>query len=305
MEQLKDPGLGNKFSAPVKRFLNKDGTYNINRLGGVRGIKDFYKYLLDISWQRFLVILFGTYTVFNLIFALLYLAIGLDQLSIVHNDFHPFWTAFFFSAQTLTTLGYGNISPLGFGANLLATSEAFIGLSTTALATGILYGRFSKPLLKLAFSQNAIITPFEGGKALMFKMVNTRDNVLIKSKINAIFIIDKGEGQDSFNKGYHNLKLETDSILFFPLTWTAVHKITEDSPLYKLKVEDLMKRNAELIVLFETFDETFGQEMIQKHSYADNQWLENVKFDMSFGPDKHGHLQLHVKNIDSVSPVTS
>jgi inward rectifier potassium channel len=303
MEQSKDPGLGSKFSQPVNRFLNQDGTYNILRKGGVKGIKDFYKYLLHISWQKFIVLLLSVYLSFNLLFAFLYLLIGLDQLSHIHSDFHPFWTAFFFSSQTLTTLGFGYVSPRGFQANLLATIEAFVGLSITALSTGLLYGRFSKPLLKLAFSKNVILTPFEDGQALMFRMVNSRDNVLIKSKVNAILIIDRGEGKDTYNKDYHNLELELSTILFFPFSWTVVHKITESSPLYKLNVNMLQERHAELVVLFETFDETFAQEMIQKHSYAEDQWMENVKFDMIYGPNVNGQLEIQVKNIDLVSPI--
>lgn len=303
MEHSKDPGLGSKFSKPVNRFLNEDGSYNIIRFGGIRGIKDFYKYLLEISWRKFVVLLLCVYFCFNLLFAFFYLFIGIDQLSLVHENFHPFWTAFFFSAQTLTTLGYGTLSPIGFGANVLASLEAFVGLSITALATGILYGRFSKPLLKLAFSHNVIITPFEGEMALMFKMVNTRDNVLIKSKASVILIMDKGGESDSFNKDFNNLNLETSTILFFPLSWTIVHKINSESPLYGLSVAELKARNAELVVLFETFDETFGQEMVQKHSYGGDQWLENVKFDMIFGPNVQGQIELHVKNINLVSPI--
>jgi inward rectifier potassium channel len=300
MEQSKDPGLGSKFSQPVTRFLNEDGTYNIVRKGGV---KDFYKFLLHISWRKFILLLFSVYFTFNLLFALLYMLIGLDQLSHIYNDFHPFWTAFFFSSQTLTTLGFGHVSPLGFQANFLATIEAFVGLSITALATGMIYGRFSKPFLKLAFSKNVILSPFEDGKALMFRMVNSRDNVLLKSKVNATLIIDHGEGTESYNKDYHNLDLELDSILFFPFSWTIVHKITEISPLFNLNVNDLKQKHAELVVLFESFDETFGQEMIQKHSYAEDQWMENVKFDVIYGPNKEGLLEIQVKNIDLVSPI--
>lgn len=303
MANSKDPGLGSKFSQPVNRFLNNDGSYNMVRKGGIKGIRDFYTYLLHIKWEKFLFLLFGVYLAINLLFAFLYLIVGVDQLSNVNTDYHSFWTAFFFSSQTLSTLGFGHFSPIGFQANILAAIEAFIGLSLTALATGILYGRFSKPILKLAFSKNVILSPFENGLALMFRMVNSRDNILLKSKVNAIFIIDKAEGADPFNKKYHNLELQLDTILFFPFSWTIVHKIEESSPLFNLTVKDLKERHAELIVLFETFDETFGQEMIQKHSYADEQWLENVKFDMIYGPNKNGILEIQVKNIDQVSPI--
>jgi inward rectifier potassium channel len=300
MAKTRDPGLGTKFSEPVKRLLNPDGSYNITRKGGIRGFRDFYKYLLDKSWRDFIALLVITYISINLIFALVYLMIGVDQLSSVNSSYHSFWTAFFFSSQTLTTLGFGYIAPVGFLANIAATIEAFIGLTLAAFSTGLVYGRFSKPILKLAFSENAIITPFQDGHALMIKLVNQRDNVLLKSKINCTLTLDKGIGIDSYNKEFHQLKLELDNILFFPLTWTIVHKIDEKSPLWGISFDELMKRNVELIVLFETYDETFGQNVFQKHSYAGNQWRENVKFDSNFKPNSKGHLELDVHRINTL-----
>lgn len=300
MATTKDPGLGTKFSKPVKRLLNPDGSYNIVRKGGVQGARDFYKHLLEKSWIEFSLILFGTYIFVNLKFACIYLLIGIEDLSNVATDYPPFWSAFFFSSQTLTTLGFGYVAPVGFTANIFATIEAFLGLSITALATGLLYGRFSKPVLKLAFSKNVIISPFQDGQAMMFKLVNQRDNVLLKSKINCILSMDKGIGENSYNKEFHQLKLELDSILFFPLTWTIVHKIDRDSPLFEVSIDELVKRNVELIVLFETFDETFGQNIIQKHSYAGKQWRENVKFDTNFKPNAKGQLELDVRDIDTL-----
>ncbi len=301
MTESKDPGLGSKFSQPVKRILNADGSYNIVRTGGVRGYRDFYKFLLDQSWSRFTFFLLLTYFVINLLFAFIYLAIGVDQLTEVSNDLHPFWVAFFFSSQTLTTLGFGYISPVGFTANMVATFEAFFGLILTALATGLLYGKFSKPVLKISFSDNVIITPFQDKLALMFKLVNKRHNVLMKSKVRCILSLDKGNGNNiSYEKEYHNLRLDTDTILFFPLTWTVVHRIDEESPLYRTGLDELMRRNCELIVLFETFDETFGQNILQKHSYAGEQWRENVKFELNFKPNKKGQLILDVNGLNNL-----
>ncbi len=303
MAKSKDPGLGSKFSQPVERLLNADGSYNIVRKGGIHAFKDFYKLLLDKSWTEFGLILFATYIFINLVFALIYLGLGVDQLSTGSMDYHPFWTAFFFSSQTITTLGFGYVAPVGFAANLVASFEAFLGLIITALATGLLYGRFSKPVLKLSFSQNVIIAPYQDGLAIMFKLVNQRNNVLLKSKIQCMVSMDKGIGVNAYNKEFHQLKLELDQILFFPLTWTVVHKIDEKSPFYNKSLDELVKRNVELIVLFETFDETFSQDVIQKHSYAGHQWKENVKFDSSFKPNQKGQLELDISAIDKLIEV--
>lgn len=300
MAKTNDPGLGTKFSQPVKRLLNPDGSYNIIRKGGVTGFQDFYKHLIDKSRGEFSLILIGTFLSINLFFALIYLLIGVDQLSNVSSDFHPFWTAFFFSSQTLTTVGFGYVAPVGFVANIVAVIEAFIGLSITALATGLLYGRFSKPNLKISFSEKILLAPYQDGKAMMFKLVNKRNNVLMKSKVSCILSMDKGMGENTYNKDFYQLPLEVETILFFPLTWTIVHKIDENSPFFGISREELMLRNAELVVLFETFDETFSQNIVQKHSYAGDQWLENVKFDMNFHPNSQGQLELDVNSLNNL-----
>ncbi len=303
MNQANDPGLGSKFQRPIHRLMNPDGTYNIKRKGALSGVRDFYKYLIDIKWYWFIILLTAFYFVINLIFASLYVLVGIDQLIIANPNHSDFFNAYFFSSQTFTTVGYGSISPHGTSAEVIAMIEAFVGLSSFAIATGLLYGRFSKPSLRINFSKNIIITPFEGGKAVMFKIVNTRKNVLLNTKITAIFILDKGEGYEEFNKEYFDLKLETNQVNFFPLTWTLVHKIDHNSPLTNLSLEELKKRNAEVIVMVETFEETFGQIMIQKHSYAHEQWLENVKFDRNFRMDSKGNLTLYIDELDNMCQV--
>lgn len=300
MSRDKDPGLGSKFSSPVTRLMNADGSYNIDRIGGIQGLRDLYKSLLGLSWNKFLVFIFLFYIVVNLIFATAYLIIGVEQLGGLPSGLPPFWSAFFFSSQTFTTLGFGAIHPLGFGANILSSLESFFGLLCIALATGLLYGRFSKPSSKIAFSKNAILTPFKQGTALMFKLVNQRHNVLLKTRLDCIFIIDAKNQSGTFDKEYHRLKIETDFVLFFPLTWTIVHKIDKESPLNGLKVEDLINTNAELVIFLETFDETFGHEIVQKHSYAAEQWKENVKFDLNFKPNHKGRIELRVDDLDKL-----
>jgi inward rectifier potassium channel len=303
MIKTNDPGLGSKFQRPVHRLMNPDGTYNIVRKGGLNGIRDFYKFLLEIKWYWFLLLISAFYFVMNVIFASLYLTVGIEQLHISHGNQSDFFDAFFFSSQTFTTVGYGSISPKGKAAEVIAMVEAFFGLLSFALATGLLYGRFSKPSLRLNFSKNILITPFEGGTALMFKLVNLRSNVLLNTKIKTLFIIDKGEGFDEFNKSYFNLELETAQVNFFPLTWTVVHKINSESPLYNLSLEELKRRNAEVVIMVETFEETFGQIIIQKHSYAQEQWLEGKKFDKNFRMDDNGKLTLYIDELDNMVDV--
>ncbi len=303
MVRSRDPGLGSKFSAKVKRLINEDGSYNIVRKGGMNAYSDFYKFLIDISWFQFFLLSTAAYIGVNLIFALVYVAIGVEQMNGHHPADSEFLDAFYFSVQTFTTVGYGHLSPSGPGIGIISTLEAFIGLMFFALITGVLYGRFSKPSSKIRFAKNAILTRHNGNKALMFKMVNQRSSVLLNASVKCILALDRGTGSHSYNKEYHPIALETDRVNFFPLTWTLVHLIDDQSPLHNLRSTDLIKRNAELIVLVEAFDETFSQNIIEKASFAEDQWMENVKFASNFGANEHGEIELHVDKIDEVLPL--
>ena len=300
MEVAKDPGLGSKYKAPLKRIMNPDGSYNIKRVGGLSNMQDFYKFLIDVSLPLFLIYVVSFYVVINLFFSSLYLLVGVEQLNGINDQQSDFFTAFFFSVQTFTTVGYGSIAPNGMGVDIVAMFEAFIGLMSFALATGVLYGRFSKPTTKIGFSENIILTPFEGGIAMMFKMVNMRKNVLLKTKVNVMLIMDKGGAENQFNKLYFEIPLENDNVDFFPLTWTLVHKITPESPLYDLNIDDINSRNAEIVILVETFDETYGQTILQKHSYAQEQWRENVRFATNFKINEQGKIELFVNEINKL-----
>jgi inward rectifier potassium channel len=300
MKTMKDPGLGSKFQKPIKRMMNQDGTYNIIRKGGLTKFQDFYKYLLDVSLGKFLLIILLIYILLNIVFTCIYLGIGIEELKGVSEHQPAFFSAFFFSTQTFTTVGYGSVSPHGIGAEIVAMVEAFVGLLGFALATGLLYGRFSKPNAKIGFSKNIILTPFDEGQAIMFKTVNLRNNVLLKTKISVFIALDKEIGANNFMKEYFPLTLEVDTITFFPLTWTLVHKITEDSPVANMNIDELKLKNAEVFILIETFDETYSQDIVQKHSYAQNDWIDNVKFDTNFRTNTAGNLELHVNELDKL-----
>ncbi|MCH2230516.1 MAG: ion channel [Crocinitomicaceae bacterium] len=303
MANVKDPGLGSNYNKKVDRFINEDGSYNIVRHGGLKGVRDFYKYLIEVSWPKFLGLAFISFVTINLIFAILYIVIGVDQISGLNNDYNDFLNAFFFSSQTLTSLGYGSLSPSGLGAGIISSLESFVGLMGIALITGLLYGRFSRPSSKIIFSKNVIIRPFGESKALMFKMVNQRNSILLNTKIKTILILDKGIGENAFNKEYHNLSLQLDIVDFFPLTWTLVHKIDKDSPLFGLSLEEIQLRNAELIALVEAFDETHSQSVVEKHSFGNEQWIENMKFDKNYRTNDNGQIELYINELNNLSPL--
>jgi inward rectifier potassium channel len=304
MKVSKDPGLGSKYQKPLKRLLNEDGSYNIKRIGGISNFKDFYKHLLECSWPKFLLYITSFYLVLNFIFTFLFLMVGIEELQGINEHQNKFFAVFFFSVQTLTTVGYGSMSPIGFGANVIAMIEAFVGVLNFAVAPGLLYGRFSKAEIKIAFSHNIIITPFQDANALMFKMVNQRNNVLLNTKVNVMLILDKRIDGEQFNKEYYDLELQIDEIDFFPLTWTIVHKIDSNSPLNAISLNELIARNAEVIVLVKTFDETYGMSLFKKHSYAHEQWKEGVKFASNYKINDSNMIELFVNRIDELDEIS-
>jgi inward rectifier potassium channel len=302
MEAQKDPGFGLDFKNNVKRLINDDGTYNIKRVGGLGGIKDLYKSLIQIRWYWFTLLAILYYLLINLFFALAYFVIGVDQLNGLENDMDPFMRSFFFSIQTFSTIGYGSISPVGIGANMIATFEAFTGFVSAALITGLVYGRFSRPKSLIRFSKNVIITEFNGERAVMFKIVNRRNEILLNTSTRVLLTLDKNSNTNQYQKNYYTLKLQIDKINFFPLTWTLVHIVDSNSPLNGVSLKDLSDRNAEMIVVVESFDQTHQQVIIEKHSYGANDWIENVKFKRNFNTNKNGEIVLRVDELDDLIP---
>lgn len=303
MAKKSDPGLGTLYNSEVKRMINPSGDYNIKRRGALKGIRDLYKHLIELSSWMFMLYALLYYLVINGIFAALYLLAGMDGISGISTDIPDFFEAFFFSVQTFTSVGYGTMSPMSFGTNLVGTLESFAGLMSIALITGLLYGRFSKPKSKLAFSKNILLAPHKDGSAVMFKMVNKRNSTLLSAEVKVILFIDKGgEDANQFNKEFYRLDLELDQINFFPLTWTIVHAIADDSPFKGLSVADLQRRNAEVLILVEAFDETHSQNVKEKKGYGGNEWLEGYTFDRNFRAGKNGELELFINELDNVVP---
>lgn len=303
MSKAKDPGLGSDFKAPVDRMMNEDGSFNIDRSGGMHSFRDLYKFLIEISWFQFFALTTLTYVVINLLFAGIYMIGGVEDISGINPESNHFLNAFFFSVQTFTTVGYGFLAPVGAFAGIISTIEAFLGLLYFALITGLLYGRFSKPSSKIAFARNAIISDFDGGKAVMFKIVNQRNSVLLKARANCILSLDSDNPDHPLRKEYHQIELQLDYIQFFPLTWTLVHKIDESSPFFGLTLETIRSRHTEMIVMIEAFDETFSQNILEKRSFAGDQWMEGVKFKRNFSPNAKGKIELRINEIDELEPL--
>ncbi len=304
VNEAKDPGLGTSYQKTVTRILNEDGTFNIERVGTMTGYRDFYKYLVDLSTWKFAGFLSLSFLILNAIFASFYWLIGVQHLSGVQPEQHPFVASLFFSAQTFTTVGYGAIAPRGNLTSIVASIEAFVGLIAFAIATGLIYGRFSKPSAKISFTHNVIITPYKEGNAVMFKLVNLRNSVMLNTRVTVMLsMIHQDEQHTSYIRNYYSLPIETDFVRFFPLTWTIVHPLNESSPFHNLSLDEIQAKEAEILILVEGFDETFSQMVIQKHSYAQHQWLENVKFKRNFAANDSGKIVLNIRELNELESI--
>lgn len=286
-----DPGLGESYSRKTKRIINRDGTFNVKRTGMTSHL---YQDLIGMNHTYFFSLMVMLYLVLNLIFAIIYFQIGVEHLggSLARHG-HPFMAAYFFSMQTFTTVGFGAIFPNNPSSSFVAGMEAMAGLLFFALATGLVYGRFSKPSAKILFSNRALIAPFQGGKALMIRIVNTRPNVLLDLEARMMLVLYVNDN-GLLNRKYFTLKLSIDRIYFFPMSWTIVHPIDKDSPLFELTADDLKEGEAEVLALVKGFDETFGQQVHARNSYVCEEIVWGAKFVRNFSTDENGEIILDI-----------
>jgi inward rectifier potassium channel len=293
-----DPGLTQRYDGVLKRSINPDGRFNVLRTGSTWRDAHPYLYLINASWGQFLLIVCMTYFVVNTLFAAAYMAIGINHLkgSEAPTEWLRFVNAFFFSAHTLTTVGYGNMWPIGAAANTLAALEALAGVMTFAIATGLLFGRFSRPSARIGFSPKMLVTPYGDGLSLQFRVVNRRSNNLIDVDARLLLMTVQGQNGKPQRK-FDMLNLERTQVLFFPLTWTVVHPITQNSPLYGKTREELEQLQTEVLVTMRAFDESFGQVVNARFSYRYDDMVWGAKFVQAFEVADTGELRLEVDRV--------
>jgi inward rectifier potassium channel len=299
-----DLGFGSVVSREVRtRLLNRDGTFNVRREGLSYWARlSFYHYSLTLSWPRFLFLAAAAYFLANALFALLYVACGPHALTgFEGQDFGGrFLNAFFFSVDTLATIGYGNIAPLTLAANLLVTVEALVGLLGFSVLAGLVFARFSRPVAQIVFSENAIIAPYRGITALMFRVVNQRTNEIVQLAATVMMTRRKQDGSAG-NREYIPLRLERDRVVFFPATWTIVHPVDEQSPLWQAAPEDLIASDAEILVLLNGFDETYSQTVHTRSSYKADEIVWGARFrDVFNAPRRDGTLSVDIRKLHEI-----
>jgi inward rectifier potassium channel len=302
----RDLGFGSVVSQQSrKRLLNRDGSFNVLRegLSPITSLS-LYHALLTITWPRFLGLIILFYMVINGGFAAAYLACGPGALTgaTAATQADRFLEAFFFSVQTFATIGYGVMSPKSLAAHVLVTLESLVGLLGFALATGILFARFSRPSARILFSDVALIAPYRGITAFEFRLANARSNELVQveARVTLSRFKPTGSGRD-----FIPLKLERESVLFFPLAWTVVHPIDETSPLYGLSPGDLAASGAEFLVFLTAFDETFSQTVQTRSSYLAEDVIWGASFESVFNPQRDdGVVSIDIGRLNAIKRST-
>jgi len=287
----RDLGLGAIVAGQSKqRFLNPDGTFNVERTGlSIITTLNLYHTLLSMSWTVFLSLVLLLYFLSNIVFAAMYSTLGPEAL--VDTSSTPteslFVRGFFFSVQTFATIGYGTIHPVGIVPNLLVTVESYYSLIANALITGVVFARFARPTAKVLFSKTAVVAPYRGITGLMFRLVNGRKNQLMEVEAQVMlarFVHENGKTTRKFDL----LELERRSVAFLPLSWTVVHPIDEDSPMYGLTDQDLQDGDAEVLIVLTATDETFAAIVHSRTSYKYNEIKFGHKFVSIYNPNEPG-----------------
>lgn len=297
-----DPGLTQRFAGPLRRVINKDGSFNVRRNGATWHDFHPYLHLINMGWPAFLATLFLAYLVINALFAVAYfwLPPGEMQGAQARDTLHRFLNGFFFSSHTLTTVGYGNIAPSGVRANFLASLEALVGVLAFAIATGLLFGRFSRPSARIGFSDNMLISPYQDGTSLQFRVVNRRANSIIDLEARLLLMtVNRDNGEP--HRSYEILKLERERVLFLPLTWTVVHPIDQESPLWSKTAADLDRLQAEILILIKGHDDTFNQTVIARYSYRHDEIVWGARFAPAFYADEEGDLVLELRKVGELA----
>lgn len=302
-EEVRDLGFGSVVTGESRgRLLNRDGSFNVKRSGlGFWESQSLYHTLMTMPWTRFMVLVIASYFAVNVVFGTAFLVCGPSALESSGTQLPSgVLRAFFFSIETFSTIGYGHIVPAGIPAHVVVTIEAFTGMLWLALATGLLFARFSRPTACILFSERAVVAPYRGLTAFEFRLANARENQLIEVEAQVLYAHFVMEGARRARR-FDSLALERQKVAFFPLSWTVVHPIDETSPLHGRTHQDLLAEDAEFLVLLKAHDETFAQTVHARSSYKPDEIVWGARFVSVFAHAEAGkELTIDLRKLNDV-----
>lgn len=257
--------------------------------------------MLNMPRWKFICLILIFYFLVNLLYASVYDIIGLRQFTgiIDGNQWQRFRELYFFSTETFTTVGYGRVNPVGNAANFVASIESMTGFLSFAIATGLIYARFSKPRAYLMFSNEALISPYRDGSGLMFRFISYKQNhnlTNVEVRVN-LSIIEDENGISTYK--FYDLPLERNRVDSLPMNFTVVHPINEASPLQNYTYEDMKAADVEVYVLVRAFDDVYSTTVLQRTSYTYDEIKFNSKFVQMYRESEDGKttiLEMHKLN---------
>jgi inward rectifier potassium channel len=285
--------------APSRRIVRRRGPPTVVRLGRQRQWRDVYHRMLTLSWPRFFLVMAACYIGCNVVFALLYMA---DPDAIAEARPGSFADAFFFSVQTVATIGYGVMHPQTLYGNLVMTLETLCGLIGFAVLTGLIFARFSRPTARILFSEVAVITPHDGTPTLMFRCANQRLNQILEAAISVTVLRDEVSTEGREIRRFHDLKLLRNRTPVFALTWTVMHPVDSDSPIYGMAQDEMIGKEVEIIVILTGVDETFAQPIQARHSFLASEILWGHRFVDILTPLADGRAAIDYGRFHDVVP---
>ncbi len=291
-KNIDNTGFGPNSNVEGGRLVNPDGSTNLRKKGiSVWRRISIYHSLLRMKRSHFFLTILLFYTITNILFAGIYFMVGVHNLSgITHSSsmIDELLAAFFFSSQTLTTVGYGHVAPTGVITNAIASSESLLGILAFAVVTGLIYGRFSRPRAFLLFSDNIIIAPYKDGKGLMLRLATYKNNHLTEVEVQLTVALHLEENGKTVTR-FFPLPLEISKINSLALSWTMVHPINEESPLFAYSMEDLRQGRVEILVYVKAFDDHFSNTVQQRTSYTWQQLVYGARFQPMFERSEDGN----------------
>ncbi len=267
-----------------------------------RALDDLYHYLVTASWPALIGIIALAFLIANLVFAVGYYLDG----GVENARYRSFADMFFFSVQTMATIGYGKLVPVTLFSNILVSIEALIGLLALALMTGLVFAKFSRPTARVRFSRYVVVGPRDGTTSLMIRMANMRANRIVEANIHVVLARNETTVEGESIRRFYDLTMTRNRSAMFALSWTAVHRIVEGSPLFGQTHDSLANGRSEIVVSITGLDETFSQTIHARHTYEVDEIMWGARFADVLILDSDGSRSIdysHFDDVEMLAPV--
>ncbi len=290
-------GVKNKKNDPIAMRI---GDTELIKTGASRyDLRDPYTIAVSVRWPEFFILLLVIELIINSVFATLY---TLNPGCIANARPGSFTDAFFFSIETLATVGYGAMSPATLYGHIVSAAEILCGLIFTAIITGLIFARFSKPRPQILFADQAVVARHNGKPTLMVRIANGRDALLVGAAARLVVLRRTVSSEGRWYRQAFELNLASDKLAVFLLTWTLMHEIDESSPLHDLKPEDFTAGAVTLILTVEARDRTAGTDMFDVKSYGAGQILPGMSYQDAISYDGDGRTHADLRKLSLVEP---